>query len=152
MARKSSSSKSTKSNSSDIRFIRLVTGEDIVAEVTDVANGKMIINNPLKIVYAPSVQTGFLSISLMQWVFTRISRNQTFNLDLHNILVMTQADDALEKHYKESLDTFDTKNFETEYNDYTEESDEFDTLEPDKGLEMLKNLMDKIKNNKGKLH
>lgn len=150
MAKKSSSSKSTKSNSSDIRFIRLVTGEDIVAEVTDVANGKLMMNNPLKVVYTPSLQTGFLSISLMQWIFTRISKNQTFDMDLHNVLVMTDADQQLKEHYEESLITFSKKD-PTNISD-EEDDDEFGMLGNDDGVEMLNNLINKIKNGKGKLH
>jgi len=149
MARKSSSSKSTKSNSSDIRFIRLVTGEDIVTEVTDVANGKLMMNNPLKVVYTPSLQTGFLSISLMQWIFTRISKNQTFDMDLHNVLVMTDADQQLKEHYEESLITF-SKHDPTKISD--EEDDEFGMLDNEDGVEMLNNLINKTKNGKGKLH
>jgi|SanBayMetagenome_1026888.scaffolds.fasta_scaffold06200_6 hypothetical protein len=147
MVKKSSSSKSTRLNSSDnIKFIRLVTGEDIVSEVTDIANGKMYINNPLKVVYTPSMNTGFLSISLMQWVFTRISKNQSFDMDLHNILIMTDADDHLVEHYKESLLTFSKKG--------NDDDTEYDTLEEQDGIDMLNNLIDKIKskNNKGKLH
>jgi len=149
MARKSSSSKSTKSNSSDIRFIRLVTGEDIVTEVTDVANGKLMMNNPLKVVYTPSLQTGFLSISLMQWIFTRISKNQTFDMDLHNVLVMTEAEEQLKDHYEESLISFSKKD---PTDPYDENDDEFGILDEDDGVEMLNNLINKIKNGKGKLH
>jgi hypothetical protein len=149
MARKSSSSKSTKSNSSDIRFIRLVTGEDIVTEVTDVANGKLMMNNPLKVVYTPSLQTGFLSISLMQWIFTRISKNQTFDMDLHNVLVMTEAEEQLKDHYEESLISFSKKD---PTDPYDENDDEFGMLDEDDGVEMLNNLINKIKNGKGKLH
>ncbi len=147
MAKKSSISKSTRLNSSDqIKFIRLVTGEDIVSEVGDISNGKMYINNPLKVVYTPSMNTGFLSISLMQWVFTRISKNQSFDIDLHNILIMTDADDHLIDHYKESLLTFSKKGHD--------DDTEYDTLEEQDGIDMLNSLIDKIKNksNKGKLH
>jgi hypothetical protein len=147
MVKKSSSSKSTRLNSSDnIKFIRLVTGEDIVSEVSDISNGKMYINNPLKVVYTPSMNTGFLSISLMQWVFTRISKNQNFDMDLHNILIMTDADDHLVEHYKESLLTFSKKG--------NDDDTEYDTIEEQDGIDMLNSLLDKIKskNNKGKLH
>lgn len=150
MAKKSSVSKSTRSNSKakDIRFIRLTNGEDIVAEVLDVANGKIVFNNPLKILYTPSLNTGYLSISLMQWVFSRISKQQKFDMDLTNVLVMTDPEDNLKSHYNESLSTFDKENDDDE----DEEDIDFSTLEGDEGIEMLKNLMDKIKGGKGRLH
>ena len=148
MAKRSSGSKSSKSNSNNmIKFIRLVTGEDIVTEVNEISNGKMIIHNPLKVIYTPSMNTGFLSISLMQWIFTRISKNQTFDLDIHNILVMSDADTSLKDHYHESLYTFDEKLKEKD-----QPEDDFDTYEPEEGLELLKDIMDKIKGNKGSLH
>lgn len=149
MVKKSSVSKSTRSNSkdNDIRFIRLTNGEDIVAEVVRISNGRIVINNPLKILYTPSLNTGYLSISLMQWVFSRISKQQNFDMDLANVLVMTDPEDNLKSHYNESLNTFDKENDE-------EDDDEIDfsTLEGDEGIEMLKNLMDKIKGGKGRLH
>ena len=79
MVKKNSNSKSTKSNSKaeDIRFIRLNNGEDIVAEVLDVSNGKIVINNPLKILYTPSLNTGYLSISLMQYRDWETDRKST---------------------------------------------------------------------------
>ncbi len=150
MAKRSSSSKSTKSNSNNnVKFIRLVTGEDIVTQVNEIANGKMIIHNPLKVIYTPSMNTGFLSISLMQWIFTRISKNQTFDLDLHNVLVMSDADTSLREHYQESLYTFEEKLKDGEEEQY---EDDFDTYDPEEGLDMLKDILDKIKGNKGNLH
>lgn len=149
MVKKNSNSKSTKSNSKveDIRFIRLNNGEDIVAEVLDVSNGKIVINNPLKILYTPSLNTGYLSISLMQWVFSRIAKKQTFDMDMINVLVMTEPEENLIIHYKDSLNTFSTKPDDEEDDDI-----DFSTLEGDDGIEMLKNLMDKIKGGKGRLH
>lgn len=148
MAKKSSVSKSTRSNSKgdDIKFIRLTNGEDIVAEVLDMSNGRIVVNNPLKVLYTPSVNTGFLSISLMQWVFTRISIQQKFDMDMQNVLIMTDADIKLKSHYKDSLQTFNRE--KEDYDDDTE----FDTLDNEEGLEMLKNILDKIKGNKGSLH
>lgn len=148
MVKKSSSSKSTKSNSkaSEIYFIRLNNGEDIVAEVMDISNGRMKINNPLKILYTPSVNTGFLSISLMQWVFTKISTNQTFDIDCHNILIMTESDKKLREHYMDSLNTFNVAKQEDD------DTIDFDTLQSEEGVEMLKSLMDKIKGRKRGLH
>ena len=147
MVKKSSSSKSTKSNSSDIRFIRLNTGEDLIAQVNDVSNGRIFMSNPLKVLYTPSLNTGYLSISLMQWIFTRISSKQDFDMDISHIIVMVEPDIKLQEHYKESVSTF-VNTIEVTNEDDTE----FGSVDENEGLEMLKNLLGKIKDNKGKLH
>ena len=147
MVKKSSSSKSTKSNSSDIRFIRLNTGEDLIAQVNDISNGRIFMSNPLKVLYTPSLNTGYLSISLMQWIFTRISSKQDFDMDISHIIVMVEPDIKLQEHYKESVSTF-VNTIEVTNEDDTE----FGSVDENEGLEMLKNLLGKIKDNKGKLH
>lgn len=140
MAKKSSSSRSTKSNSNNsIKFMRLTTGEDIVAEVTEVANGKIVLSYPLKIIYTPSLNTGYLSISLMQWVFTKISINQTFDIGLENVLLMTDAEKTLVEHYEDSIFNFFLK---------SEQYEEEEMPEPDDGIEMLNDLIDQIKGKK----
>ena len=147
MVKKSSTSKSTKSNSSDIRFIRLNTGEDLIAQVNDISNGRIFMSNPLKVLYTPSLNTGYLSISLMQWIFTRISSKQDFDMDISHIIVMVEPDIKLQEHYKESVSTF-VNTIEVTNEDDTE----FGSVDENEGLEMLKNLLGKIKDNKGKLH
>lgn len=141
MVKRNSSSKSTKLNSSNntIKFMRLTTGEDIVAEVTEVSNGKVVLSYPLKIIYTPSLNTGYLSISLMQWVFTKISINQTFDIGLENVLLMTDAEKTLVEHYEDSIFNFFLK---------SEQQEEDEEPEMDEGLEMLNELIDQIKGNK----
>lgn len=147
MAKKSSNSKSIKSNSKakNIRFIRLNSGEDIVTEILDISNGKITIDNPMKVLYTPSVNNGYLSISLMQWVFTRISKNQRFDMDMTNVLLMTEPEQTLIDHYNESIEIFGKKDYD---------DTELDIVDGDEGIEMLKNLIDKIKGgkDKGRLH
>lgn len=147
MAKKSSSSKSTKSTSKpDVRFIRLTNGEDLVSEVLDVSNGRMVINNPLKILYTPSLNSGYLTISLMQWIFTRVSRQQTFDMDLVNVLVMSPADDDLQNHYDMTVKGHQDRLTGTDEGD---DSTEFNEVSEGEGIEMLKEVLNKLKNNKG---
>lgn len=157
MVKKSSSSKSTKSNStnefSGVKFIRLTNGEDLVADVKDIANGQVKIHYPLKIVYTPSINPGYLAISLMQWVFTRLSKEQDFVMDQQNILIISEPDIKLKDHYVESVDTFNSKESSVTFENVRYEEDEEDTtVSPDDGLEMIKNILDKLKKDKGSLH
>jgi hypothetical protein len=134
--------------SSDVRFIRLTTGEDLVTEVTDVANGRVHINYPLKLLYTPSLTSGYLSISMMQWIFTRVSKNQAFDIDQVNVLVMSPADDDLKEHYEKTIISYQNRVDDDESDDY----EDFSSLNEEEGLEMLKDVLDKLKNNKGSLH
>ena len=160
MAKKSLSSKSTKSNSNSftIQFLRLTNGEDIVAEIVDVAYGKVTISNPLKIVYSTSMRPGYLTMSLMQWVFLRLSKNQTFTMDESNILIQSEPEETLLEHYHSSVATLTKSGKENfEFANYTDDSevgldDEDGSLEQLEGLELLKELMDKMKKDKGSLH
>ena len=45
----------------NIKFIRLVTGEDVVSEVQESENGLCLVN-PLKIIYGVNQKTGYISI------------------------------------------------------------------------------------------
>lgn len=158
MAKKSSSLKSTKSNSSSIQFIRLTNGEDIIADIVDVSYGKVTISNPLKVVYSTSMRPGYLTMSLMQWVFLRLSKNQTFTMDESNILIQSEPDSAFLEHYNSSVQTLvDRSNSNFEFANYTDDSDvdldnDSDSLNELDGLELLKELLNKSKKDKGNLH
>ena len=68
-----------------VKFVRLVTGEDIISEVMEVddASGKhVILYNPLKIMYMSSpMNSDKVGISLLEWVFSRISDKQEFRIE-----------------------------------------------------------------------
>jgi hypothetical protein len=124
----------------------LNTGEDLIAQVNDISNGRIFMSNPLKVLYTPSINTGYLAISLMQWVFTRISSKQDFDMDISHIIIMVEPDQKLQDHYKSSVSTFENTV------DVTDDDTEYGAVEENEGLEMLRNLLGKIKDNKGKLH
>lgn len=160
MVKKSSSSKSTKSNSNSfpIKFLRLTNGEDIVTEVIDESYGKFTISNPLKIVYSTSMRPGYLTMSLMQWVFLRLSKNQTFQISETNVLLSSLPDKGLLDHYHSSVEALTEKgNSNFEFANNTDESDvgldeDMENLDELDGLELLENLMNRMKKNKGSLH
>jgi hypothetical protein len=154
MVKKSSSSKSTKLNSSNIdttvQFFRLNNGEDIVSEVQKTENGFMFIN-PCKVVYMTSGKPGYLSISFMQWVFSRICDNQAFEIDKKEILFNVIPSDTTVKHYWESVEHFTSSENKQKLNFDTIVDDEDFTVEnADDAIDMLKEYFSKI--DKGKLH
>ena len=92
-----------------VQFVRLNTGEDLIAEVTQVQNDDnthYVLHNPMKVVYQIGGARASLTVSLMQWVFSRIFANQDFIIYPTDILTMNKTTDDMEDYYWESVDHF----------------------------------------------
>jgi hypothetical protein len=97
-------------NKPNVMFIRLVTGEDLISEVSEyeeVSSSKdstdnqqyYILHNPMKVLYLQGVKSGFVSISLMQWVFGRVCQDQTFDLSVSDILTTGYPSEKMHNYY-----------------------------------------------------
>lgn len=151
--------------------LRLMTGEDIIADTifnNEAGNSHYIISDPLKIVYLPMKEGTHLSISLMQWMFTRISDNQSFEIKQNNVMFTTQPSDNLLEYYyktveyfyeireeqlKQKLNISDKIKNET-YEDIamSEDEDIHDLMDSEEMQEVVEYLKKFGKNNKGTLH
>ena len=130
----------------DIQFLRLKNGEDLITEVQE-TDGSLVLINPCKILYLKGKKSGFLSISLMQWVFSRISADQIFEIDKNEVLFKTLPDDGMIIHYFNSVEHF----LEKESKDNIEYDDPTIDDSYDDNLELLKELLE-TKDDKGSLH
>lgn len=137
----------------DIRFLRLVTGEDIVSEVKETKT-EFVLMNPMKVLYMTSSRPGYLSISLMQYVFSKIIYEQVFNMPKVHVVMHSEPRDTLIKYYNETVDHFLSKRDESvEFEDDEEEEFELDESEEDEnGLKLLKEFMNSMKIDKRKLN
>lgn len=130
----------------EIHFLRLKTGEDLISEVQE-TDSTYILMNPCKILYLKSQKTGFLSISLMQWIFSKMCAEQTFEMDKSEVLVKAAPDDTFIEHYWNSVDHF----LNSQSKDQIEYEDPTDDDSYEEKLELIKDMLG-IKNDKGKLH
>jgi hypothetical protein len=136
----------------EVLFLRLKNGEDLITEVQEL-DKTYILMNPCKILYLKGSKTGYLSISLMQWVFARICSDQTFEIEKNEVLFKTIPEDTLTEHYWNSVDHFlnmESKD-KVEYDSMTESYDEEPPMTTEEGIELIKKLLE-IKSDKGKLH
>jgi hypothetical protein len=95
-----------------IQFVRMNTGDDLVTEVTEVKNDEdiyFIFSNPLKIVYVMGNKPGVMSISLMQWVFPSLCRDQDFTVYPQDIIIMNHTSDSMEEFYCNSVEHFNSR-------------------------------------------
>lgn len=150
---------------SAVMFVRLVTGEDLVSEVTEVRDnsGKehyYILNNPMKILYLTGGKAGYMSVSLMQWVFHRICEDQTFNVFPDDVLTIGYPTDKMVDYYWNCVDESYSRREEnakkTNYGYKEEEeqseevSEEEQMTDDNEALEMLRELMESINPKTGK--
>lgn len=160
----------------DIYHVRLNTGEDLITELSwpETKPGHethVILHNPMKIIAIRSSKAGFVQLSLMQWIFSKITSDQQFNVYSRDILTMSKPNSTLVDYYKETVEYFDKKNI-TKYEvdstveDYLNElENELDAMEEsdkiiDEGQsigedieKMVSDFLSSLSsNNKGTLH
>ena len=151
-----------------VRFFRLNNGEDIIAysyhvPKDDVEPSHYIVNDPMKIVYMTTSRgtRPFMSISLMQWVFSRISEKQEFRLEDKDVLFAVEPAAGLTDYYYETVEHFiemkerQTKEIQFGEGEIDEEElfEDEEILDENEGLQMLSDLLNQSKGiDKKKLH
>jgi hypothetical protein len=141
-----------------VKFMRLTSGEDIISEII-MEDNFIVLINPLKILYTTSAKPGFLSISLMQWVFTKISLENIFEMPKSAVLLSSDPTDGLLDYYWQTVMHFHSKSEEhgkrvgfVEGDHIPELDDEINQEEGEDALKMLEKLLESFKPNKGTLH
>lgn len=138
----------------NVDFFRLVTGEDIVSEYEE-ADGIYILINPCKVVYLTSEKPGYLSISLMQWVFAKLCGEQVFDLPKAQVLLKSTVNETMVDHYYRSVEYFNSKDLSSriEFDNPIAEEQSDEEIISDESMNLLEEIMKKIQNGKkGTLH
>lgn len=159
------------STSFPVKFIRLTTGEDLVAEVTSYedkhGNLEYRLNAPLKVLYTQGRVEGTISVVFIQWVFSNLCKSQDFVLKDKDILTLAEPNISMIDYYYESVAKQYRHNDEiyqklygldddipapSEPSAYAEEDDidQFDM--DDDTRKMMEEMFDKLKKGKGTLH
>ena len=160
-------------NEPTVTVFRLVTGEDIIADATHIeeaGNDRYVIYDPLKIVYLPTTAGTHLSISLMQWLFLRISEKQEFEIKAYNVLFTTEPTEDLTDYYYKTVEHFyqvkkkskggpklsesDNVSYERAvYEDAAMSDEEIDDLLDSEEMRKVKAFLEElVKKDKGTLH
>lgn len=93
----------------DIKFIRLNTGEDIIAQIVETKEKNdlsFLLINPLKVVYTIGNNPMYLQISMMEWVFSRLCETQEFKVNSRDILTIAKPSDHMVTYYWDTLEAF----------------------------------------------
>lgn len=147
--------------SSNVKFIRMNTGEDLLAEVfPDDKDEKYTIINPLKLVYLIGERPGSMMLSLIEWIFPRICDKQEFEVFTSDVLTIGIPTDDMIKYYFDSLSKMEDVNFKFDKDHDSigkmqsmirsnkKEEEEISNEE----MEAFSQIIDSLKSTKRKLH
>lgn len=136
----------------NIKFIRLVTGEDIITEIKSDENSFTFVK-PLKIVYALGEKPGVISIGLVQWIFPDVVASQEMSVKDRDILTMSDPSLDMLKSYRSSIKRLE-KNLSFEFVDKSSSMglDDYEEPTPEE-FDVLEDLIESMKKrDKGSLH
>lgn len=150
--------------SEELRHFRLVTGEDIIAQVLFEDQTEITLGHPMKIVLLP-VDKGSYRISMMEWIFSKVSPFQTFTIKDRDILTTSDPSDDMVEYYWEAMDLLakkramimkeESKKDVDKVREIEEYLDELEDQIQEEGgdADFVRNLLNSLtSNNKGTLH
>lgn len=85
-----------------VKFLRLKTGDDIIAEVIETGeNDKVyyLLINPVKVYYMPTTKPGYMQVAFIPWVFSRVCDAQEFTISADDVLLFSNASEAMNEYY-----------------------------------------------------
>lgn len=94
----------------DIRFIRLKTGEDLVAKIESENNGKVyVLTHPMRLMYmldTSNPTSKSFGLTLQPWVYPSITTQDSFEIPWVDIQTMAKCSRTLLRMFNKAIDYY----------------------------------------------
>jgi len=135
-----------------IMFVRMSTGEDVLTEIVTSRGKDYQFRNPLKVVYGLTPKQDGIIITLAQWVIDSICEKQEFNVKNNDVLMIGDPSPEMIDYYRDALERNSNKSRKLRsINKQDTNEEDLEELD-DEEMEMLKSVLDGLKENKKRLH
>ena len=82
----------------DVKVLKLITGEEVIARITEEKNVDLItLEKPMTLQMMPPTSTGQVGVALVPWM--KAAKNEKVTISTEHILVEVEASDQSEKNY-----------------------------------------------------
>lgn len=81
----------------DVKVLKLITGEEVIARITEEENNLIILKNPMTLQMLPPTSTGQVGFALVPWI--KAAKNDNMTISIEHVLVTDEASDQSEKNY-----------------------------------------------------
>lgn len=137
-----------KNADTNLRIIRLKTGDDIMAEVTKEIHAtrktiKYTLRNPMRVLYIMANGGSTISVAMVEWLFKRVSEDEEVTISEDNVLFEAIPTKSLQEYYWNYLEAAEDRVVGLEKMD-----SEFD---PPEETSYIADILEEIKK-KGKLN
>lgn len=89
----------------DLKFIRLKTGEDIVATcMIDEDNGWVDMENPMRVIVSRMNLASKAVLAMMPWLPLELVANEYASVKLDDIITMVDLSDSFAEYYRNALE------------------------------------------------
>jgi len=81
----------------NVKVLKLITGEEVIAELTQNQFGTLFLETPLVVQQAPPDESGRMGLSLIPWSLS--GKTEKVTLENKNVLVILEATDVMTDNY-----------------------------------------------------
>ena len=82
----------------DVKVLKLITGEEVIARITEEENNLISLKQPMTLqMLPPNTTTGQVGFALVPWI--KAAKNDKTTISIDHVLVTDEASDQTEKNY-----------------------------------------------------
>ena len=82
----------------DVKVLKLITGEEVIARVTEEKNNLITLEKPMTLqMLPPNTSTGQVGFAMVPWM--KAAKNEKITISIEHILVEDEASEQTEKNY-----------------------------------------------------
>ena len=82
----------------DVKVLKLITGEEVIARVTEEENNLITLEKPMTLqMIPPNPSTGQMGFALVPWM--KAAKNKKVTISIEHILTEDEASEQTEKNY-----------------------------------------------------
>ena len=81
----------------DVKVLKLITGEEVIARVTEEHNDLLTLEKPMTLQMIPNTSTGQMGFAMVPWM--KAAKNDKAVISVEHVLVTDEASDQTEKNY-----------------------------------------------------
>ena len=138
-----------------IKFIRLKTGDDLIANcLIDEQNGWVDLENPMRVVIS-RMNTGSKAVlAMLPWLPLELVANEYASVNLNDIITMVDVKDSFAEYYSNALREYNEFIDDNHLNEnFSEESLTEEDMEDENFMEdnLIQEIMDSIKDPKKRI-